>query len=95
MYEEKYQLYMYLKRKNVTNESPYSIKMKYILLTHFLEEHTFGIQLSHVDPKVATLLYSYFPMKVNNIFSHHILHLCHHQRNFHQKVSELLLETQI
>ena len=28
------------------------------------------------------------------IFSHHILHLCHHQRKFHQRESELLLETQ-
>ena len=43
-----------------------------------LEEHLFGIQLSHVDLKIATMFYSYIPIKINIIFSHHILHLCHH-----------------
>ena len=48
---------MYLKTKDVTKESPYSTKQKYLSLTYFLE-HIFGIQLSHVDLKTATILYS-------------------------------------
>ena len=55
---KKYPHYMYLKTKDVTKETPYSTKKKYILLTHFLEEHIFGIQLIHVDLKIATMLYS-------------------------------------
>ena len=40
--------YMYLQIKDVTKESPCSTKIKYILLTHFLEDHLFGIQPSLV-----------------------------------------------
>ena len=31
------------------------IKIKYILSTHFQDEHSFGIQQSHVDQKIATM----------------------------------------
>ena len=48
--------YMYLRTKDVTRESPFSTKIKYILLTRFLEEHIFGIQPSHVDLKIATMM---------------------------------------
>ena len=51
--QKKYHHYMYLKTKDSTKESIYSTK-KYLLLPHFLEEHIFGIQLSHVELKTAT-----------------------------------------
>ena len=51
-------IYIYLKINDVTKESQYSTKIKYILLTHFLEEHIFGMQLSQVDLKTAAMLYS-------------------------------------
>ena len=41
-----YHHYLYLKTKHVAKVSPYSTKIKYILLTRFLEEHIFGIQPS-------------------------------------------------
>ena len=44
-----------LKINVVIKESPYSIKIKYILLTHFQDEHIFGIPHSHVDKKIATM----------------------------------------
>ena len=34
---------MFLKTNVVIKESPYSIKIKYILSTHFQDEHVFGI----------------------------------------------------
>ena len=49
---KKYHHYMFLKT-NV--ESLYSIKTKYILSTHFQDEHIFGILQSHVDQKIATM----------------------------------------
>ena len=46
---------MFLKIKDVTKESLFSSKIKYILLTHFQYEHYFGIQPFHVDLKQATM----------------------------------------
>ena len=42
-------LYMFLRTNVVKKESPYSTKIKYILLIHFQDEHIFGIPQSHVD----------------------------------------------
>ena len=39
---KQYQLYTFLKIKNVIKESPYSTKIKYILLIHSQDEHIFG-----------------------------------------------------
>ena len=39
---KKYPHYMFLKIKDATKESLYSTKVKYILLTHFLDEHFLG-----------------------------------------------------
>ena len=36
-------------------KSLYSIKLKYILSTHFQDEHIFGIPQSYVDQKIATM----------------------------------------
>ena len=55
---KKYHLYTFLKIKDVTKESPNSIKIKYILLIHSQDEHIFGIQQYHVDQKIATTLYN-------------------------------------
>ena len=49
-----YHHYMFLKINVVTNESRYSIKIKFILLNYFQHEHMFGISQSHVDQKTAT-----------------------------------------
>ena len=46
---------MFLKTNFVIKESPSSIKIKYILSTHFQDEHIFGIPQSHVDQKIATM----------------------------------------
>ena len=46
---------MFLKINVVIKESLYSIKIKYILSTHFQDEHIFEIPQSHVDPKIATM----------------------------------------
>ena len=46
---------MFLKINAAIKESLYSIKIKYILLTHFQDEHIFGIPQSHVDQKTATM----------------------------------------
>ena len=43
--------------KKCYKEFPYSTKTKNNLLTRFLEEHCFGVQPSHVDQRVATMLY--------------------------------------
>ena len=48
---KKYHLFMFLKTKDVTKESQYSIKIKYILFIHFPEEDIFGIQQ---DTKTST-----------------------------------------
>ena len=42
---------MFLNIKDVTKESLFSTKMKFILLTYFLLEQIFGIQSSHVHLK--------------------------------------------
>ena len=55
---KKYHHYMFLKTNVVTKESPYSKKIKYILLIHFQDEHIFGIPQSHVDQKIATTSYN-------------------------------------
>ena len=55
---KKYLHYMFLKTNVVTKESPYSTKIKYILLIHFQDEHIFGIPQSHVDQKIATASYN-------------------------------------
>ena len=52
---KKYHHFMFLKTNVVKIESPYSIKMKYILSTHFHDEHIFGIRHSYVDQKKATM----------------------------------------
>ena len=49
---------MVLKINVVIKESPYSTKIKYILSTHFQDEHFFGIPQSHVDQKIATMSYN-------------------------------------
>ena len=41
--------------KNAIKESLSFIKIKYILLTHFQDEHNFGIPQSHLDQKIATM----------------------------------------
>ena len=55
---KKYHLYRFLQIIDVTKESQYSTKMKYILLMHSQEEHIFGIQQYHVEQKIATTLYN-------------------------------------
>ena len=55
---KKYHLFTFLKINDVTKESHYSTKKKYILLIHFQEEHIFGIQQYHRDQKLATMLYN-------------------------------------
>ena len=55
---KKYHLYTFLKIKDVTKESPYSTKIKYILLVHSQDEQVFGTQQYHVDQKIATKLYN-------------------------------------
>ena len=55
---KKYHHYMFLKINVVIKESPYSIKIKYILSTHFQDEHILGIPQSHVDQKIATIKYN-------------------------------------
>ena len=45
---------MLLKIKDVIKKFPYFIKLKYVLLIHFQDEHTFGIPQSHVLQKTAT-----------------------------------------
>ena len=52
---KKYHHYMFLKTNVVIKESPYSIKIKYTLSTHFQDEHIYGIPQSHVDQKIATM----------------------------------------
>ena len=52
---KKYHHSMFLKINVVIKESLYSIKIKYISLTHFQDEHIFGIPQSHVDQKIATM----------------------------------------
>ena len=37
---------------------PIFYKKKYILLSHFQDEHFFGIPQSHVDQKIATMKYN-------------------------------------
>ena len=46
-----YQKISLLKIKDATKESPFSTKIKYILLTHFHKELIFGKQQSHVNQK--------------------------------------------
>ena len=55
---KKYHLFTFWKINDVTKESPYFTKIKYILLIHSQEEHIFGIQHNHVDQKKATTLYN-------------------------------------
>ena len=55
---KKCHLYMFLKINDVIRESQNSTKIKYILLIHFQDELIFGIQQSHVDQKIATMLYN-------------------------------------
>ena len=52
---KKYHHSIVLKINVVIKESLYSIKIKYILLTHFQDEHIFGIPQSHVDQKIAIM----------------------------------------
>ena len=55
---KKYHLYMFLKTKYAIKEFQYSIKIKHILMIHSPKELIFGIQQSHVDQKIATMLYN-------------------------------------
>ena len=55
---KKYHFYTFLKINDVSKESRYSTKIKYILLIHSQEEHIFGIQQYHVDQKIASMLYN-------------------------------------
>ena len=55
---KKYHLYMFLKINVVIKESPYSTKIKYFLLIHFQDVHSFGIPQSHLDQKIATMSYN-------------------------------------
>ena len=52
---KKYHHYMFLKINAAIKESLYFIKIRYILLTHFQDEHIFGIPQSYVDQKIATM----------------------------------------
>ena len=52
LHQKKYHHYMFSKTNVVTKESPYSTKIKYILLIHFQDEHIVGIPQSHVDQKM-------------------------------------------
>ena len=52
-----YHLYTFLKINDVTKESQYSSKIKYILLIHSQDEHIFGLQQYHVDQKIARTLH--------------------------------------
>ena len=65
---KKYHPYTFLKIKDVTKESPYSTKIKYILLIHSQDEHIFGTQQYHVDQKIATTLFNKIPTKINTIY---------------------------
>ena len=47
-----------LEDKRCYRRIPIFYKKKYILLIHFQEELIFGIQHSHVDQKIATMLYN-------------------------------------
>ena len=55
---KKYHPYTFLKIKDVTKESPYSTKIKNILLIHSQDEHIFGTQQYHADQKTAATLYN-------------------------------------
>ena len=55
---KKYHFYMFSKIKVAIREFLYSIKIKYILSTHYQDEHIFGIPQSHVDQKTATTSYN-------------------------------------
>ena len=55
---KEYHQFMFLKIKDVIKEFLYYTKKKYNLSTQFLDEHFFGIQPSHVDLQIATMLYS-------------------------------------
>ena len=55
---KKYHLYTFLKIKDVTKESPYSTKIKYILLIHSQNDYIFGTQQYHGDQKTAATLYN-------------------------------------
>ena len=56
---KKYHLYTFLKITDVTKESQYSTKKKFILLIHSHDEHIFEIQQYHVDQKIAApMLYN-------------------------------------
>ena len=57
MYEKISPLYVF-EGKRSYKRIPIIYKKMYILLTHFLDEHIFEIQPSHVDLKIATMLYS-------------------------------------
>ena len=70
--------YTFLKKKDVTKESPRSTKLKYILLTHSHEEFIVGIKLSHVDHKTVTMMNHSTLMKINITSLHHTLHFCNH-----------------
>ena len=52
---KKYHLYTFLKVNDVINESQKQKKIKYVLLIHFQNAYFFGMQLTHVDLKVATM----------------------------------------
>ena len=52
-----YHLCTFLKINDVIKEFQYS-KIKYILLIQSHEEFFLGIQQSHVDQKIATMLYN-------------------------------------
>ena len=54
----KYNLYMFLKINDVIKQSQNATKIKNILLLQFQEELIFEIQQSHVDQKIATMLYN-------------------------------------
>ena len=55
---KKYHHYMFLRTNVVTKETPYSTKIKYILLIHFQDEHFFRKSQPHVDQKIATTSYN-------------------------------------
>ena len=55
---KKYHHYMFLKTNVVSKEFQFSIKIKFILLVHFQDEHIFGIPQSHVDHKTAARSYN-------------------------------------
>ena len=58
LYQKKVSPLYVFEDKRCNKESQYCTKIKYILLIHSHEDLVFGIQQSHLDQKIATMLYN-------------------------------------